>query len=157
MDDALYRRLHIVALYLSLVTAIAGFAVIVVTVRTNTQAVRANVQHGMLTHITDLDKAILEHPSVYPYIRDNKTIEPGDSHYTEAVAIAELYADVMDALLDQQQHFRDQWDDSDAWDAWINEQVKNSPILRKFVLDHKTWYGHDLVDKVAMEPRTPGR
>jgi|SRR5215213_8309741 len=69
----------------SLRVSILGFALVSLGLLLNycesgkvTKSVRANVQHGMVTQVTNLDRIFVEKPELRPYFYDSQEIDQKD-------------------------------------------------------------------------------
>lgn len=159
--DVRYKFWHLTAQYSSLVVAIAGFWAVWSSLENNTKSVRANVQNVMLTHVTGLNRFFMERPELYPYFyegkkppdpkvpcRKNTSVQQrgaGSPCYLDLFLAATSIADVLDIVDTQSIRFRDQWEDPDAWDTWIKDSMKQSPILREYLRKKCRWYGKRLI------------
>lgn len=148
-----YKNLHLIALYSNLLVAIVGFIVVLISLDRNTQSVRANVQNGVTSQIAGLSKVFVDEPELYPYFFEK--VEPPPKQpcvahssppcYDKLRAVAIYKADVMDIVATQRTHFPHMWDDPEAWDVWVDDSIKNSPIIREYLLKQCTWYGKTLI------------
>lgn len=154
--------------FLSLLVAIGGFYIVWRTLKDNrgslernTQSVRADVQNGITKQVAGLSKVFMDKPELYQYFFSDveppdpqqPCIPPGSKEqkkvqspcYAEVLAVAIYKADVMDIVATQRTHFPDLWDDPEAWDKWVDDSIKKSPIMREYLLKKCTWYGKTLI------------
>ena len=146
--DLRYKFWQLMALYLNLLVAVIGFFALVITVNSNTSSLRANVQNNVLSHVSGLDKLFLEKPYLRAYFYDGKEPDPQDPGYQEVIAAAEWFTDVLDIAGVQNERFRDEWEDPEAWDNWTIDMLKHSPVMRKFLEEHSRWYSQGLTRKL---------
>jgi len=172
--DVRYKFWDLSAQFSALAVAILGFGVVWHSLRANNQTVRAEVQNGVLSHVMELSKPLIDKPGLYRYFYENAT-PPDDKIpcstngsvakpetkgfcYKEVLVVAISRADVLDIVATQSIRFPDLWEDSEAWDQWIDDSLKNSPILRRYLDDKCTWYGKPLIQhlqKVMQGLETP--
>lgn len=159
--DVRYKFWHLTVQYSSLVLAIFGFLVLWSSLKKNTQSVRANVQNGMLTQVAGLSKTLMDKPELYTYFykgepppdpklpcvpHSSGAVEKAQSPcYVEVLAAAISKADVLDLVSTQSTRFPDLWDDPEAWDRWVEDSIKQSPILRDYLQNNCRWYGTSLI------------
>jgi hypothetical protein len=148
--DLRYKFWQLFATYASLVVAILGIWFVVRSLDNNTKSVRSGVQQSMLSLVTDMDKVFVDKPELYPYFNRCQELKlgPNDPKSDQVIAAAVQMLDVFDIAAAQSTRFRDQWEDPDAWDNWIKDQFIHSPILRKVLHDHKSWYSKGLNNRL---------
>ena len=61
-----------------------------------------------------LDRLCVDKPNLDPYLYQGMVANPKDPHYGEALATAQVVADVLETAATQSTHFRDQWDAPEA-------------------------------------------
>jgi hypothetical protein len=132
----------------SLLISVSGILLVTTTVginsyvtSLNTKAFRANVQRSSLDRTIQLDQVFIEKPDLRPYFYDGKPIAKDDAKYDQVVATAELMMDVFDQIAGDSKDFPEYYDDPGAWDRWMVEMFKSSPILRWFCDKYSHWYG----------------
>jgi hypothetical protein len=150
-----YKHMHLIALYANLLVAIVGFVVVLISLDRNTQSVRANVQNGVTSQIAGLSKVFMDEPELYPYFFDGREAPPkqpcvphNSTHtacYDKLRAVAMYKADVMDIVATQRTHFPHMWDDPEAWDVWVKDSMRSSPILQQYLQENCRWYGKTLI------------
>jgi hypothetical protein len=75
--------------------------------------------------------------------------DPKSSEYQDAVVAATHLADVMDVVVDQNELFKDDpFQSPQAWDRWVRDTLKNSPLLRENLSQHCKWYSDLLISKL---------
>lgn len=133
-----HERYSLLVAIVALVLEIGGFIFVIVTLHQNTKALQRTVYVNASFWVIDLDKSFIQKPELRPYFYDNVPVKPGDKHYAEAVIMAELVVDTMDAFLEhrlgtgQNVH--------EGWINWMKEMLNQSPILRTYMAEHDSWY-----------------
>jgi hypothetical protein len=154
--DLRYKFWALLGQYASLSIAIIGFAAVLYSINANTRSLRANVQNSIGNHVLNLDKIFVDKPELLPYFYDGKVPDPSDKNYLQLVAVTQSFADTMDVLSDQVIRFRDEWENPEAWDIWLDDCLRKSPIRVKYLRDHRGWYGHSLMQRVdRVAPKGP--
>ncbi|HEU0298871.1 MAG TPA: hypothetical protein VFR37_05435 [Longimicrobium sp.] len=138
--DLRYKFWHLVLLSANLCIAMLGFYGVWNSLNHNAKSVRNSVQHAMLTHVSNLDRLMVERPHLYGYFYECKPLERGDSLYTEVRAAGMLFLDVLDIVGSQSTVFRENWNEPDAWDRWISDTFEHSPALRQLLSEYSSWY-----------------
>jgi hypothetical protein len=128
--------------------ALIGFIAVLGSVNANTKSLRASVQNLVTTHIINLDKLFVERPYLMPYFYDGRPADVKDPKYGEILAAAQIFADTMELLSDQVIRFREQWENPEGWDIWMDDTLRKSPVLVQYLRDHRTWYGESLMKRV---------
>jgi hypothetical protein len=125
-----------------------GFVAVILSVNANTKSLRANVENSLVTHVINLNRLNIDKPFLHPYFDEGKVPDPNDPHYGEILATAQMVANILDLASIQSLRYRDQWENPEAWDAWVTDSLRNSPILVKYLRAHPKWYGDALRDKM---------
>jgi|SRR5215469_16862442 len=147
-----YHYWHLSSQYASLFVAVAGFVTVLYSVNNSVRSLRATVVNGVQSQIVMLDKIFVDKPDLSPYFYGGRQPDPNASNYSELCAVAEMYADIMDAVSNQLGKFGDVYEDPEAWERWLDDSLTRSPILVQYLRDHQSWYGPHLkarVERVA--------
>jgi len=103
---------------------------------------RVTAYRQLVSQIADVDRVIVEHPSMRPYFRDRKLIAPGDKDYDLAAGIAELRIDSFDALL-RFPHFLGAESGIRGWQNTVRDAFRDSPLMCEIATTYKSNYGTD--------------
>src|SRR5882724_10629732 len=141
--DPKWQKIGVGLQFLSVLVAAAGFYILIGTLEANTSSVQATVENGIINQVTALDRLLLDKPKLYPYFYESR--EPATADSLQARVAAQLFADVLDVVSIQNSRFGAQWENPEAWDSWAVDMLTHSPVLRRFVREHQTWYGHRLL------------
>jgi hypothetical protein len=120
----------------------------------NTGSLRASVQSTMLNNVISLDKVFVDDPNLYQYFYEGKT--PTAADYQKTVAVAQLFADVLDMVSDDIPKLDDPAAQA-AWDAWITDMLRQSPALCGYLEKHRAWYSAEFVRRLERAKATPPR
>jgi hypothetical protein len=136
----------------SLLVSIVGLGSFVISYRALRQAdenLRITSYQQMVSQSVDIDKAIVEHPSMRPYFRDRKPISPGDKDYDLAAGIAELRIASFGALLTLP-HFLGAETGITGWRNTVRDAFRDSPLMCEIFTTYKSNYGSE-VTRLAIE------
>jgi hypothetical protein len=103
----------------------------------------------MVSQSSEIDKVIVDHPSMRPYFRDRKPLAPGDKDYDLAAGIAELRINSFDALLTLP-HFLGAETGITGWRNTVRDAFRDSPLMCDIFTTHKANYGSE-VTRLAIE------
>jgi len=142
--DLRFKFWQLAAMYTNLVIAVVGIGFVWWTLSNNALSARSTMQQSMVKLVTDMDRVFVEHPDLYPYFYQCQEIDPSNKLYTEASAAAVQMLDLMDIAATQNDTFKSQWDTPQAWDEWIRDQLRRSPITRDRLKTYLNWYGKRL-------------
>jgi hypothetical protein len=130
------------------------------SVRINTELLRASILHTTLANVISLDQVFVADPKLYKYFYEGSRPSRGDPDYQKTVAVAQMFADILDEVTDSLGDVDDPAARA-AWQAWITEMLATSPPLRDYLNLHRTWYSPALVQqldstKAPAAPEAPG-
>jgi hypothetical protein len=124
---------------LQLVVSIAGFLLVITSVRQAAETLERSVYSNATDWVLGLDRVFIERPHLRPYFYNGEAIAPGHDDFDEAVAMAELVADTLEAVWEQRFASRGK-QPIEGWENWMMEMVDQSPLLRRHLSDHRSWY-----------------
>lgn len=150
--DLRYKFWHLTIQTVSLIGAVIGVVLVLVSLHKNTKTLRNSVAQNVTGLVTGLDRMFIERPHLYPYfyedvdpkeLRDSKDPKERE-RYREIEAAATMVLDVLDVVNTQSTQFPEEWDTPEAWDHWVADEFARSPILCRVLDEHKNWYGPGL-------------
>jgi hypothetical protein len=143
----------------SLLISIVGLGSVIISYRALQQAdanLRVTGYQQMVSQSADIDKAIVEHPSLRPYFRDRKLLVTGDKDYDLAAGIAQLRIDSFDALLTLP-HFLGAETGITGWRNRVRDAFRDSPLMCEIFTTYKTNYGSEVARLATEGCSMPGR
>jgi hypothetical protein len=129
--------ISIVALALSIVAA--AFSTYV-AYSANRQSDIIATYNSLTSLILEIDKVFIEYPRLRPYFY-NRTPIPADMENQDrdrALAVAELYLDILECIWDRQPEFSKE--DEASWRDWILDAFNTSPVLSDYYSENRSWY-----------------
>jgi hypothetical protein len=60
------------------------------------------------------------------------------------MAATQLLANYFDGYFQQEGMYRQMWSDI-KWKSYIQDHVAKSPVLRRYVVEHSTWFAPEFV------------
>lgn len=91
-----------------------------------------------------VDRMFVEYADLRECFLGSVTLSPGDPRYRRAIAACQCLANYFDTYLLQKGKFAQLYSD-EAWIDYIHGHLVRSPMLRRFVAKHPSWYTPDLV------------
>lgn len=144
--DLRLKRWSLGVTFIAPILICIGLAATYYQARRLDQSLRATVQTSTLNHVLVIDRMFLEHTDLRPYFYDGKVPDPSDARtYPEVLTAAETILDVFDVVCEQRTRFGDIWSRAEAWDKWIIDTFRTSPILRTMMEERASWYDSRLL------------
>jgi hypothetical protein len=129
----------------TLIVSIMGFSAAIYTIHDAAKQFADNVYASATPWFLDLDKAFIDKPEYRQYFYwDNaqpvaKYTKPKERYDPRALAYAEYVLDVFDSYLATRTEYGHQSLPPD-WANWMYHTFDSSPLLVRYLLDHKEWY-----------------
>ena len=149
-------------LWYKVLTVVGSWAlvgVIYLSFHVNTKSLLASKQSTMVANVIRLDEVFIAEPTLYKYFYYGQQPGRRDADYQKTVAAAQMFADVLDDVLESMDDVDDP-DERAQWDAWITDMLATSPALREYLTTHAKWYKPQFKERLARTvpaaPEAPG-
>ena len=119
----------------------AGIGVILVAIQVwiGVRDSRVQLVTGMTTLITQIDQALIDHPTMRDYFRGE--VDPPPETETEGKrvrAVAMTMANVLDHVVEHRWKMKCRT--RNAWLAYVDEVYKESPVFKEVLTQNKNWW-----------------
>jgi len=149
-----YETTTIVVAGLQLFISALGFIVVAWTLRVLVRSIDAQSSAGVAARQLEFDKVILAYPDLYKYFYQGQDVAPDDPAYTRVMAATQLLANYFDGYFRQRGMYRQLWPDR-MWRRYIQDHIAKSLALRRYVVDHPTWYASEFVQMCESSALSP--
>lgn len=138
-----YEKWSLIISALGFFLVVLSMAVLIYQTWLLSRSINATANASVGDRQLEADKIFVEKPELAPYFFDNVEISPGHADYAAAWAVAHLLANFLDTYYLQKGQF-DQMYTEQLWEAYINDRLRRSPILRRFLEENSTLYTSDI-------------
>lgn len=125
-------------------TTIVGFLFLYFQVRQIERSIRSTIDQTLYEHNARIMEFLTNHPEMRKYFYDGVDIVATDPQYSQVLSVAEILACFMELVAMHRKDIRP--DIMRRWIYYIREVCSTSPILRRHISDHSTWYAQELHD-----------
>ena len=136
---------------LSLVISALGLISIVLLINQTRQlsnSLESTVHQAITNQMLEVNRIFIENPDLRPYFYSGKAISPQDPNLAKALAVADLQLDFFDSFWTQSDNLPELHRDGPEWDAWnnyIGDSFRHSPIMCKRLQEVHGWYTPDFI------------
>ena len=150
-----YESTTVVVAGLQLFVSALGFVVVAWTLRVLVRSIDAQSSAGVAARQLEFDKVILAYPCLYKYFYQGHDIGADDPTYTRVMTATQLLANYFDGYFRQQGMYQQMWPDR-MWRGYIQDHITKSPALRRYLIDHPTWFASEFVQMSQSSVPSPG-
>lgn len=143
-ETTLQRVAHYAEIVTGVVSLLAIFSVLLLA-----RQVRQEALDGRTSLITTIGQSFIEHPETRKYFYNG--VEPRGEH-AKAQAIAVSLAGAMDYAAAHFDHMPRHT--RNAWQAYFDFIYDNSPVFRRHLAEHASWYGPRFREYFRLETAT---
>ena len=124
------------------VTSLAGFAVVIYQLRGLRNATYGETHSRLYGEDYEAVRLFIDHPALRPYFYDNVEPDRASPDYAPANTAAELYAVHFEHIMLQMENLPDAI--RQPWRDYIRGMYDRSPVVRRHLDEHPSWYSDDL-------------
>jgi hypothetical protein len=136
----------------SLITSAFGFLLVVGSLailshqtKLLAKAIDASASASVAERQINIDKVFVDKPELLRYFFGNTDISRDDESYYAALAVAGLLANYFDTYCLQKGMLKQMYSEP-AWECYIKDYFRRSPLLREHVKEFHDWYTPDLLN-----------
>jgi hypothetical protein len=120
------------------------------------KAVEVQAWGSINQQMAEINKAVMEHPELYPYFNEGKKCRRSDKIYPKVASMADMYLDFIDQFDDDYVRGLAGMKDGGkywlAWEKYFQDQFKLAPALCARYEEVRSWYVEKgLVDTLAKQ------
>jgi hypothetical protein len=116
-----------------------------------TEQLVVQAQSSVADRQLQVDRMFVDLADIRECFTDSVTLGPSDPRCRRALAACQCLANYFDTYLLQKGKFAQLYSD-EAWVDYISGHFAKSPMLRRFVVEHPSWYTSDLVALASVAP-----
>jgi hypothetical protein len=120
-----------------------GFGFVIYQIRQTNRNMHSSTFNAIFSQSTEITRFFIENPGLRPFFYDNVDVSDTDERYGKLIALAELVADAFQHILLQSDNFPESV--KPKWIAYMKYIYDNSPVLRRHLRSHGTWYTNEFM------------
>ncbi len=119
-----------------------GLCIVIYQLSRMNLSIRVSAQTALYQQASDARSYLVEYPELRKYFFDGVPADPDAPHYDRVKTVAELFLNYLEHLLLQQSTLRKS--DWTAWQTFVQQTVRNSPILQELIRHPHASYSREL-------------